>query len=71
LTPGTLHLIAAVEGGGDLGDKLSILSFCLEIPAAALDQLLFQQVFQCRCGPSIAPFSWATPRLLRVPVIPR
>jgi hypothetical protein len=27
--------------------------------------------FKCRCGPSIAPFSWAMPRLLRVAITPR
>ena len=39
------HLVAAVEGVGDLAHQPSVLRLSGEIPAAALDQLLLQPVF--------------------------
>ena len=39
------HLVAVVEGGGDLGDQLPVFGLGGEITAAALDQLLLQPVF--------------------------
>jgi hypothetical protein len=39
------HLVAAVEGVGDVAHQLAVLRLSLEIPAAALDQLLLQPVF--------------------------
>ena len=39
-----LHALSVVEILVDLGHQLAVLGFCLEIPAAALDQLLLQTV---------------------------
>ena len=66
-----LHLVAAVKGVGDVGDQLPVFGLGGEIAATALDQLLLQPVLPVPVGPSIAPFSWATPRLLRVAITPK
>ena len=42
----SFDLGAAVEGGGDMGHQLPVLGLGGEIPAAALEQLLLQPVFQ-------------------------
>ena len=39
------HLVAAVEGVGDLAHQLAVLGLSLKIAATTLDQLLLQPVF--------------------------
>ena len=54
----------------DLGDEIPILIQRLEIFRATQCQRIFDRTLQMSMRPSMAPFSCATPRLLRVARIP-
>jgi hypothetical protein len=59
-----------VEGAEHLRQQFAVFGGLLEIAAAAQDQLLLQPSFTWPWGASTMPFSWATPRLLRLGLRP-
>jgi hypothetical protein len=62
--------VAGIVAADDLVDEAAVGGKVVEVGGAAQEQRVGDCPLEMTVGPSIAPFSWAMPRLLRVGVMP-